>query len=174
LKHPTGVLKVGIAVSLSLAIISASSCANRKQSTQSPATGASPQPAASSNTTAGAARSSSFQRWKNSQIIEAFKAAGLEVENPRQMTKPQDYGKIPAIDVECTQFAISLPEIDAAGHIFSFASEDQIEKMVQYYADASADNFSWVYVKDNILVQLDGRLEEEKAKQYEAAMGNVK
>jgi hypothetical protein len=45
---------------------------------------------------------------------------------------------------------------------------------LKYYSDASADNFSWVYVKDNILVQLDGRLDEEKAKQYEAAIGNVK
>ena len=78
------------------------------------------------------------------------------------------------IDIEATQF--DIPSVGEAGraHIYNFASEDDLEKMIKFYADASADNFSWVYVKDNILVQIDGRLAEEKAKLYEAAMGNIK
>lgn len=163
---------MGIAVGLLLAIVPA--CSNRNQSTQPPAQGgASPPPAAASNT-GGATGGASFQKWKNSQLVDAFKAAGLEVGNARPMSKPQDYGKIPAIDVEATQFTISSSDQDLGGHIFSFASEEGVEKMVTYYADASADDFSWVYVKDNILVQLDGRLDEEKAKQYEAAMAGVR
>jgi hypothetical protein len=155
-----------------LAIIPA--CSSGKQSTPTPPAQASPQPSASSNTAAGAAPGAAFQKWKNSQFVEAFKAAGLEAQDPRPMSKPQDYGKVPTIDVEGTQFTIPSLGEDGRGHIYSFASEDELEKMVKYYGDASADNFSWVYVKDNVLVQLDGRLDEEKAKLYEAAMGNVR
>ena len=100
----------------------------------------------------------------------------MEVVNPRPMSRqPKDYGTTPMIDIEATRFDIpSLGEEGGGVRIYSFASEDDLEKMIKYYADASAENFSWVYVKDNILVQIDGRLAEEKAKQYEAAMGNVK
>ena len=154
-----------IVIYLSLVIISA--CTSGKQSSQPPAQ-ASPQPSASSG-----AASTSFQKWKNSQVLDALKAAGLEVENPRPMSKPKDYASAPTIDVEATQFTIPSLE-GAVGRIYNFASEADLEKMVDYYGNASADNFSWVYVRDNILVQLDGRLTEEKARQYEAALGNVK
>ena len=89
------------------------------------------------------------------------------------MSKPKDYGAAPTLATEAIQFTIPSLE-EAAGHIYSFASEDDLEKMVEYYGNASADNFSWVYVKDNILVQVDGRLPEEKVKQYESALGHMK
>jgi hypothetical protein len=34
--------------------------------------------------------------------------------------------------------------------------------------------FSWVFVKDNILVQINGNLPEEQAKKYEAALNALK
>lgn len=154
-----------------LSLIAMSACASREQP-GSPAQ-ASPQPNASASQAAPAA-SSSFQKWNNSQVVAAFKAAGLEVENPRPMSKPQDYGAAPTVATEGTQFTVPSLGEGGSGHIYSFASEDDLERMVQYYANASTDNFSWVYVRDNILVQVDGRLPEEKAKQYEAALGNVR
>jgi hypothetical protein len=161
---------------LSLVIITA--CTSCKQSSPTPpAAPATPQPGDSAKEAAGGAASASFQKWKTSQVVNAFKAAGLEVENPRPMSKPQDYGAAPTIDAEATQFTIpSTGEGGGGGrgHVYSFASEDDLEKMVQYYANASTDNFSWVYVRDNVLVQVDGQLPEEKAKQYEAALGNVR
>ena len=170
MKHLNRFSKGSIAVYLSLVIISA--CTSSKQSNQTPAQ-ASPQPTASSNEATGGAARTSFQKWKPAQVIEAFKAAGLEVGNPRPMSKPKDYGAAPTLDTEAVQFTVPSLE-GAVGHIYSFASADDLEKMVEYYGNASADNFSWVYVRDNILVQLDGRLTEEKARQYEAALGNVK
>jgi hypothetical protein len=173
LNYPNRLSTRSIIIYLSLVLIPA--CTSGKQSSPTPAAPASPQPNASSKEAAGDAASPSFQKWKNSQVVDAFKAAGLEVENPRPMSKPQDYGAAPTIDIEATQFTIpSLGEGGGGGHVYSFASEDDLEKMVQYYANASTDNFSWVYVRDNILVQIDGRLPEEKAKQYEAALGNVR
>jgi hypothetical protein len=173
LKHLLGLDARIIALLLSLPIIPA--CSSGKQSNQTTAPAGSPPPSAvSSNASTEGAAGTSFRKWKNAQIIAAFKAAGLEAENPRPMSKPQDYGQMPAIDVEGTQFNIPSAGEDALGHIYSFASEGDLEKMVAYYANASADNFSWVYVKDNILAQIDGRLEEDKAKKYEAAIGDVK
>ena len=160
-----------VAIYLSLLIISA--CASREQSSP-PGQQATTQPTASA-TEAAPAASPSFQKWNNSQVIAAFTAAGLEVENPRPMSKPQDYGNAPTASTEGTQFTVpSLGEGGGGGHVYSFASEDDLERMVQYYANASTDNFSWVYVRDNILVHIDGQLPEEKAKQYEAALGSVR
>jgi hypothetical protein len=34
--------------------------------------------------------------------------------------------------------------------------------------------FSWVFVKDNIVVQINGDLPEEQAKKYEAALNGLK
>ena len=175
MKHLTRLYRGVIAASLALAVISAACSTSEKQSNQPAPAQASPQPTVSSSPAAGAA-STGFQKWKTSQVVEAFKGAGLEVENPRPMSRrPEDYGTTPMIDIEATRFDIpSLGEDGGGVRIYSFTSEDDLEKMIKYYADASAENFSWVYVKDNILVQIDGRLAEEKAKQYEAAMGNVK
>jgi hypothetical protein len=159
-----------IVIYLSLLIFSA--CNSEKQ--PSPPAKATPQPTASASPSAGGAASTSFQKWRNSQVIDAFKAAGLEMENPRPMSKPTDYGAAPTVDTEATQFSIPSLAEGGGGHIYNFASDADLEKMIQYYANASTDNFSWVYVKDNILVQLDGRLTEERAKRYEAALSNVK
>jgi hypothetical protein len=171
LNHLTRLSATGTAMSLSLVIISA--CTSGKQSSPPPAQ-VSPQAVASPSPTTGTAAGTAFQKWKNSQVVDAFKAAGLEADNPRPMSKPQDYGAAPTVDIEATQFNIPSLGEGGGGHIYSFASENDLEKMIKYYADASANNFSWVYVRDNLLVQIDGRLEEEKAKRYEAALGNVK
>jgi hypothetical protein len=169
LKH-LPMLSTGIAISLSLTFITA--CASRQQSNQPPAQ-TSPQPAVSPSLATGATNTS-FQKWKSSQVVDAFRTARLEIENPRLMTKPKDYGSSPMNDVEGTQFTLPSLGEDTSGHIYNFASENELERMVKYYADASANNFSWVLVKDNILVQIDGRLTEERVKQYEIALGNLK
>jgi hypothetical protein len=132
LKHLTG-LDMGKLAILLLLVSLISACSSGKQPNQPPRQEPSPQPAASSNTEAmGGAESASFQKWKNAQIIDAFKAAGLEAENPRLMSKPQDYGQIPSNDVEGTQFTMPSLGEDGIGHIYSFASEDEIEKMIKY------------------------------------------
>lgn len=46
-----------------------------------------------------------FQKWTTEQVVEVFRAAGLEVENPRPMTK-DDYGMAPMRAVEATRFLI--------------------------------------------------------------------
>ena len=60
--------------------------------------------------------------------------------------------------------------------LFNFASPEDLEVTKAYYVElgrASAIFFSWVFVKDNILVQINGDLPEERAKQYEVALGAI-
>lgn len=113
-----------------------------------------------------------FQKWRSPQVVNAFQGAGLEAENPRTMTK-DDYGMAPMTAVEGTRFLIPSLGQDSGGRILSFAAQQDLDLMRQYYVElgrSSALFFSWVFVSDNVLVQINGDLPEDKAMQYEAAL----
>ena len=104
-------------------------------------------------------------------VISAFKAAGLEAENPSPMTK-DDYGVGPYV---CTGTHFFTPSIDATagGRVFICDNDKDRDAIAGYYTElgkASALFFSWVFIKDNVVVQLNGDLPEDKAKQYQAAI----
>lgn len=118
----------------------------------------------------------SFQKWSNQDVVTAFQDAGLEVESPRLM-KPDDYKLAPLVALEGTRFLIPSLCEDCGGRIFSFDTPEDLEAMHRYYikiAEGSAIFFSWVFTKDNILVQINGDLPEEQAAQYEIALSNLK
>ena len=88
------------------------------------------------------------------------------------MTK-DDYGLAPMMAVEGIRFLIPSLCPDCGGRVLSFASPEDLEVTKMYYVElgrASAMFFSWVFVKNNILVQINGDLPEERAEQYEAAL----
>jgi len=118
----------------------------------------------------------SFQKWQTSQAIDAFKGAGLEVESARPMTE-EDYGMAPVVAEEATRFFIPSCGDDCGGRIFSFSDSDSLFKVKFYYNKMSEGSelfFCWVFEKDNILVQLDGDLPEEKANLYGEALKSMK
>jgi len=117
-------------------------------------------------------QSTTFQKWSSSQVVNAFHSAGLEAENARPMTT-DDYGMAPTTPVEGTRFLIPSLCQDCGGRILTFASQQDLEVTGQFYVEAgrtSAVLFSWVFAKDNVLVQINGDLPEVKARQYEAAL----
>ncbi|MBN1889646.1 MAG: hypothetical protein JW850_16740 [Thermoflexales bacterium] len=117
-----------------------------------------------------------FSKWTSSQVVDAFKAAGLEAESAKRITK-DDYGMAPMTAKEGTHFLIPSLCADCGARVFSFATKEDLEKMQQYYVElgkGSAAFFSWVFVKDNILVQINGDLPEDTAKKYEAALSQLK
>jgi hypothetical protein len=117
-----------------------------------------------------------FAQFTSGQVVEAFKSAGLEAENPRPMTK-DDYGLAPYVALEGTRFLIPSLCSDCGGRIMSFATEQDLNKTRDYYVtlgQKSAAFYSWTFVKGNILVQINGDLPEAKARQYEAALENLK
>jgi hypothetical protein len=111
------------------------------------------------------------------KVIAAFKAAGLEAENVRPLTK-EDYGMAPLLG-DNTSLRFFIPSLgeDNGGRLFVCASNEDAQKMKAVYdamGKASAMFFSWAFVRDNICVQINGDLPEAKAKEYEAALMGAK
>ena len=117
-----------------------------------------------------------FQKWTSEQAIEAFKKKNLEAEETRSMTK-DDYGLAPMVAVEGTRFLIPSLCATCGGRVMSFSTPGHLEAAKTYYDELGKNNalfFSWVFVKDNILVQINGDLPEEQARLYEAALEELK
>ena len=112
------------------------------------------------------------QQRTSAAVVAAFKAVGLEAEQPRPMTK-DDYGAAPMLATEGTRFLIPSLGNDAGGRVFVFASQAALEKTKAYYDELGKESamfFSWTFADDLTLVQINGDLPEEKARQYEVAL----
>lgn len=104
-------------------------------------------------------------------VIASFKAAGLEAEDARAMTK-DDYGLAPFLGTG-TRFIIPSLCADCGGRIIITDTTEDAEALRDYYVqagEASAILFSWVTVRDTIVLQINGDLPEEQFRQYETAL----
>lgn len=109
-------------------------------------------------------------------VVEAFKNAGLEAEDARNMTA-EDYGIAPMKAKEAMRFFIPSLGENAGGRIFLYDKKADLEEMKNYYDElgrTSALFFSWTITKDNILIQISGNLPEEKYNEYKAALESIK
>jgi hypothetical protein len=137
--------------------------------------------------------SAGFEKWTSDQVVEAFKVAGLPCEDVRVITD-DDYqleGKVCPVGLDLTTklgpspkeaqegsrfFAPSVCN-NCSGRIFSFASREDLQELRTWYTGRGQEFCifeSWLYEKDNILVQISGDMPEEMAEQYEAALANMK
>ena len=108
---------------------------------------------------------------KAEAVVASFKAAGLEVENTRPMTK-DDYGMAPPV-CQGTRFFIPSLGPDNGGRIFICENQSVQAALAGYYqalGKSDATLFSWVFEKGNILVQINGALPNATAKKYESAI----
>jgi hypothetical protein len=104
-------------------------------------------------------------------VVAAFKAAGLEAENPSHMVK-DDYGPAPYV-CEGTHFLVPKICSDCGGRVFVCPNERDRDLIFDYYNEmgrGSALLFSWAFKKDLIVVQINGDLDEKTARQYEATI----
>jgi hypothetical protein len=104
-------------------------------------------------------------------VVKSFKNAGLQAENPSPMTK-DDYGLAPYV---CKGTHFFVPSIDptAGGRVFICDNDKDRDLLNSYYTElgrSSAIFFSWVFVKGNVLVQINGDLPENTARKYEAVI----
>jgi hypothetical protein len=117
-----------------------------------------------------------FALWTSAEVIQAFEDAGLEVTNPTKMTR-EDFGLAPYMTDDTTHFFIPSLCSDCGGRIFAFSDPVGLETTQNYYValgEQSAAFDSWVFTKDNILVQINGDLDETKAKAYESTLLSLK
>lgn len=131
------------------------------------------------------APSPTFQRWKSEDAIEVFRTAGLEIGNTPTMTR-EDYGIAPYVAVEGLRLQIpslaedsdgngkiDAEEADVGGRVMSFKAREDLDKTKNYYDDLGKESavlYSYTFVKDNILVQINGALSQEKANGYDRAL----
>lgn len=116
------------------------------------------------------------QAWTSQQVVDALKAAGLEAESTRTMTE-EDYGLSPIQADEGTRFLIPSLCEDCGGRIMTDSDPKELEVLEKYYikgGEVSPDLKSWLYRKDNILLQINGDLPEDQAKKYESALQSLK
>lgn len=104
-------------------------------------------------------------------VISAFKSAGLEAENPTPM-EPKNYGFAPYV---CKGARFLIPSLgeDSGGRVLACPNAADRDAIAGYYerlGKKSAAFFSWVFVKGNVVVQINGDIEEDKARKYERAI----
>ncbi len=104
-------------------------------------------------------------------VIVAFKAAGLEAESPRSLTR-KDYGAAPFV---CKGLRFLIPSLgeDAGGRAFLCPRKADGDRLAKYYTslgEQSAILFSHVFQQPPYLVQINGDLPDEQAAKYETAL----
>lgn len=108
-------------------------------------------------------------------VIEAFQTANLEAEEPTDMTK-DDFGMAPMKSEEAKRFLIPSLGPDSGGRIFSYNNQDELQEMKSYYDDLGEESamfYSHTASRDNILVQINGSLEDEEFEKYKEVLNAV-
>ena len=118
--------------------------------------------------------STGFQKWNTGHVLTAFKIAGLDCADPRPMTK-EDYGAVPMVTADALRFFLPALGGTKGGHVYTFATSAQLEQVRKYYLNANgAARPPWIFVKDNILLQINGELDSDQAVRYLSALNLLK
>jgi hypothetical protein len=113
--------------------------------------------------------------WDSLDVVDAFLAAGLECDSPQALLV--DDGVAPFVAREATRFAMPSVCDGCSGRIYSFFDQSELENARRYYVDLGNQDsqfFSWIYTRDNILVQLNGQLPEDQALRYRRALTGMR
>ncbi len=118
-----------------------------------------------------------YQMWTARQVIDAFEAAGLET-GEYHINDPLDLFGAPPLAVEFIRFFVPSRGQDAGGMVSSFASQEDFDMVYQHHKDLgwhdSGLYYPWVYVRDNILLQINGILSEPEAQKYADALDHMR
>ncbi|PEJ61649.1 stress protein [Bacillus toyonensis] len=106
------------------------------------------------------------------KVIEEFKAAGLEADNPSDLPE-KEFGNTRK---EAKRILVPALGEDSGGRIFEFKNKEDLEKAKKYYDDLGNGNqmlFSHTYAKDNFLIQMNGDMEDAQFNKYKEVMDKV-
>lgn len=108
-------------------------------------------------------------------VIVVFHEAGLTAEVVHGATKDERDGLSSLVVADTIRFRLS-DEDKETGTVFCFKNKRDLERMKNYYEalNQSLPQFrSWLYVKDNILLQVNHEVPESKASTYAAALDTL-
>ena len=106
------------------------------------------------------------------KVIEEFKAAGLEADNPSDLPE-KEFGNTRK---EAKRILVPALGEDSGGRIFEFKNREDLEKAKKYYDDLGNGNqmlFSHTYAKGNFLIQMNGDMEDAQFNKYKEVMDKV-
>ncbi|MCI4251436.1 stress protein [Bacillus sp. CCB-MMP212] len=106
------------------------------------------------------------------KVIEEFKAAGLEADNPGDLPE-KEFGNTRK---EAKRILVPALGEDSGGRIFEFKNKEDLEKAKKYYDDLGNGNqmlFSHTYAKGNFLIQMNGDMEDAQFNKYKEVMDKV-
>jgi hypothetical protein len=115
-----------------------------------------------------------FAQWQPADVLSALQASELNVEVLPSGKKDGELGMF--IPVEEQRFRAHIDGKDADGVILTFYSKEDLMKMENYYRglNQALPTFkSWVFVTDNVLLQIDGNLPEKQAMRFEQAVNSM-
>jgi len=102
-------------------------------------------------------------------LISAFKAAGLEAENPTDLAS-KEFGNTRE---EGKRILVPALGEDAGGRVFKFKNDTDLQKAKSYYDDLGNEGpmfFSHTYNKGNFLIQMNGDMEDQQFEKYKKVM----
>jgi len=106
--------------------------------------------------------------WRAADVIGAFHAAHLNAEVVHDTSKQEQDGMFPGTGVDARHFQISA-KAGEMGTVLSFENARDMAQIRNYYLqlNRSLPQFrSWLYVKDNILLQINHEVPERDALAY--------
>ncbi|CAM4403614.1 hypothetical protein BAMA_20065 [Bacillus manliponensis] len=105
-------------------------------------------------------------------LIEEFKAAGLEAENPTDLAQ-KEFGNIRK---EGKRILVPALGEGAGSRLFEFDKPENLEKAKAYYdelSNAGPMTFSHTYAKGNFLLQMNGDMEDAEFAKYKEVMDKI-
>lgn len=117
-----------------------------------------------------------FARWHASEVIAAFRGAGLKAESVQGLSKDERDGLSTRMGVETIRFRISSTGDDQVGMILTFQHAADLLEMKKYYLglNQSLPRYrSWIFTQDNILLQINDEVPEQKASEYRAVLDSL-
>ncbi|KAB7653117.1 MULTISPECIES: stress protein [Bacillus] len=106
------------------------------------------------------------------KVIEEFKAAGLEADNPSDLPE-KEFGNTRK---EAKRILVPALGEDSGSRIFEFKNKEDLEIAKKYYDDLGNGNqmlFSHTYAKGNFLIQMNGDMEDDQFNKYKEIMDKV-
>jgi len=115
-----------------------------------------------------------YYQYSSEKVVKTFQSNGLEATNSRPATEA-DYGGAPMVAKDAMYFSIPSIGADEGGLVMAFESEENLVKAKTYFDEKakSQETFVRVFVRDNILVVLSGKLSEAESNQYEGVLAKL-
>ena len=116
-----------------------------------------------------------LKKWSIDDVLKSFNEYGLEIMNLKPVEEA-DYNPLPARAKEGIKFSTPSFGEYAVGYILSFETKGDMEKVKKHYLklNKKGELYTWVFVKDNIFLALAGTVPEDKARENERTLYNLK